>query len=226
MSSQSFQRHRDIISISGCTVVVTVVDQHCCLPAVRAARCYRLVAAGENSHRTAAGSSRVQNLSQDLGFSFKWKIGLDHQHFVCIGAILSKEKLTKQSQQAHDSEDGLPDQLDVRRLGVVDLEASGQRALGEGVGMVAEEGVVVAQQGVVDGVVWICQEQILVLVYHLLEGGGQRIDEWGYLLCNIRNRISLFDQKRKNSLFIYNIYIINLKSTEPITKLKSPIHIT
>jgi len=56
----------------------------------------------------------------------------------------------------------------VRRLGVVDLEAGRQRALGEGVRVVAEEGVVVAEQGVVDGAVWVSQEQILVLVYHLL----------------------------------------------------------
>lgn len=59
------------------------------------------------------------------------------------------------------------------RLGVVDLEASGQRALGEGVWVVAEEGVVVAQQGVVDGAVGVCQQQILVLVYDLLKAAGQ-----------------------------------------------------
>ena len=57
----------------------------------------------------------------------------------------------------------------MRRLGVVDLETGGQRALGEGVRVVAEEGIVVAQQGVVDGAVRVCQEQILVLAYYLLK---------------------------------------------------------
>lgn len=58
----------------------------------------------------------------------------------------------------------------MRRPGVVDLEAGGQCALGEGVSVVAEEGVVVAQQGVVDGAVGVCQQQILVLVYYLSVG--------------------------------------------------------
>lgn len=40
----------------------------------------------------------------------------------------------------------------MRRVGVVDLEASGERALGEGVWVVAQEGVVIAQKRVVDGV--------------------------------------------------------------------------
>lgn len=44
----------------------------------------------------------------------------------------------------------------MRGLSVVNLEAGGQRALGERVWVVAEEGIVVAQQGVVDGVVWVC----------------------------------------------------------------------
>lgn len=55
----------------------------------------------------------------------------------------------------------------MRWLGVVDLEAGSQCALGEGVGVVAEEGIVIAEQGVVDGAVWVCQQQILVLVYYL-----------------------------------------------------------
>lgn len=55
----------------------------------------------------------------------------------------------------------------MRRLGVVDLEAGSQCALGEGVRVVAEEGIVIAEQGVVDGAVWVCQQQILVLVYYL-----------------------------------------------------------
>lgn len=62
----------------------------------------------------------------------------------------------------------------MRRLGVIDLEAGGQRALGEGVRVVAEEGIVVAEQGVVDGALRVGQQQILVLVYYLLEGAGQR----------------------------------------------------
>lgn len=53
----------------------------------------------------------------------------------------------------------------MRRLRVVDLEASGQSALGEGVRMVAEEGVIVAQQGVVDACV--CRQHILMLADHL-----------------------------------------------------------
>lgn len=57
----------------------------------------------------------------------------------------------------------------MRGVGVVDLEASGQRALGEGVWVVTQEGVVVAQQGVVDGV-WVSQQQILVLLDHLTRG--------------------------------------------------------
>lgn len=56
----------------------------------------------------------------------------------------------------------------MRRLSVVDLETGGQRPLGEGVRVVAEEGVVVAQQGVVDGAVGVSDQQVLMLVYHLL----------------------------------------------------------
>lgn len=63
----------------------------------------------------------------------------------------------------------------MRRLGVVDLEASGQCALGELVRVEAEEGVVVAQQGVVDGAVRVCQQEVLVLLDHLLKGAGLTI---------------------------------------------------
>ena len=60
------------------------------------------------------------------------------------------------------------------RLGVVDLEAGGQGALGEGVRVVAEEGVVVAQQGVVDAPAGRpARHQVLVLSDHLV-GGGER----------------------------------------------------
>lgn len=76
--------------------------------------------------------------------------------------------LTKQRQQAHDHQDRLPQQLDVGRPGVVDLEAGGQRALGEGVWVVAEEGIVVAQQGVVEDE----RHQVLVLIDHLVRGVG------------------------------------------------------
>lgn len=61
----------------------------------------------------------------------------------------------------------------MRWLGVVDLEAGSQRALGEGVWVVAEEGVVVAEQRVVDVAVWVGEQQILVLVYYLMERAGQ-----------------------------------------------------
>lgn len=87
--------------------------------------------------------------------------------------LYRKEGVTEQSQQAHDGEDRLPDKLHVRRPGVVDLEAGGQRALGEGVRVVAEEGVVVAQQGVVDGAVGVGEQQVLVLVDHLLKKNSQ-----------------------------------------------------
>lgn len=65
----------------------------------------------------------------------------------------------------------------MRWLGVVDLEASGQRALGEGVWVVTQEGVVVAQKGVVDGVVWLSQKQILVLLYYLIGEAEERKSE-------------------------------------------------
>lgn len=73
LSSQSFQCHSDIISMGGGAVVVAVIDQHCCLPAVWAAWCYRFVAAGENSQRAAVGSCWVQNLSENLRLSLKRK---------------------------------------------------------------------------------------------------------------------------------------------------------
>lgn len=57
----------------------------------------------------------------------------------------------------------------MRWVGIVDLEAGGQCALSERVRVVAEEGVVVAQQRVVDGAVWVCQQQILMLPYYLME---------------------------------------------------------
>ena len=62
------------------------------------------------------------------------------------------------------------------RLGVVDLEAGGQGALGEGVRVVAEEGVVVAQQGVVDAAAAGHPEghQGLVLSDHLAGGGDRK----------------------------------------------------
>lgn len=53
----------------------------------------------------------------------------------------------------------------MRRLCVVHLEASGQCALRELVWVVTEEGIVIAQQSVVYGIVR--QQQILVLFYDL-----------------------------------------------------------
>lgn len=58
----------------------------------------------------------------------------------------------------------------MRWLGVVNLKAGGEGTLGERVWVVTEEGIVIAQQGVVDGVFWLCQEQILVLFYYLMQG--------------------------------------------------------
>ena len=52
-------------------------------------------------------------------------------------------------------------------MGVVDLEACSEGALAEGVGVVAEEGVVVAQQCVVDSGVTVSHQQLLVLRDHL-----------------------------------------------------------
>lgn len=63
----------------------------------------------------------------------------------------------------------------MRRVCIVDLEAGSQCALSEGVWVVAEEGIVVAQKGVVDGAVWVCQQQILVLAYYLMERKAQRV---------------------------------------------------
>lgn len=85
----------------------------------------------------------------------------------------------------------------MRRLSVVDLEAGGQCALGEGVWVVAEEGIVVAQQGVVDGAVWVCHQHILVLVYNLLKVDSRGFDQGDLigrekLLVTHRQQISSF----------------------------------
>lgn len=80
----------------------------------------------------------------------------------------SAEELTEQSQQAHGGEDRLPDQLHMRRLGVVDLETGGQGSLCEGKGVVTKEGIVVAKEGVVDGAVGVSEQQVLVLLDHLV----------------------------------------------------------
>lgn len=57
---------------------------------------------------------------------------------------------------------------------VVDLEPGGQRPLSEVVRMVTEEGVVVAEQSVVNAGVGVAQQQFLVLVYYL-EPGTQSV---------------------------------------------------
>lgn len=49
------------------------------------------------------------------------------------------------------------------RAGVVHLEAGSQRTLGKGVWVVAQEGVVIAEERIADGGVGVSDEQILVL---------------------------------------------------------------
>lgn len=63
----------------------------------------------------------------------------------------ARTQLTQQSQQPHGGQHRLAQQLHVRRVRVVDLETRGQCALREGMRVVAQEGVVVAQQRIVNG---------------------------------------------------------------------------
>lgn len=55
----------------------------------------------------------------------------------------------------------------MRWLGVVDLETGCERALGEWVGVVTKEGVVIAQESVIDVVVRVGYEHVLMLTDHL-----------------------------------------------------------
>lgn len=71
--------------------------------------------------------------------------------------------LTQQGQQPHGREHRLAQQLHVWWARVVDLEACGERALGEGVRVVTQEGIVVAQQRVADGGAGVGHQQVLVL---------------------------------------------------------------
>lgn len=59
-------------------------------------------------------------------------------------------RLTQQGQQPHGGQHGLAQQLHVGRARVVDLEARSERALREGVRVVTQEGVVIAQERVAD----------------------------------------------------------------------------
>lgn len=58
-------------------------------------------------------------------------------------------------------------------LGVVDLKAGGECALSELVRVVAQECVVIAQEGIVDGGVSLADDQVLMLGNHL---GNTRIN--------------------------------------------------
>lgn len=51
----------------------------------------------------------------------------------------------------------------MRRVCVVDLESSGESALGKRVRVVTKESIVVAKQRVVDGTVLVSDEQVLML---------------------------------------------------------------
>lgn len=166
LCSQSSQWNGKLVSAVGGAVVITVVDQQSNLPAVRALRDLRLVAAGQHAHCAHAGSRWVGHLSQDLGLSLQRTEGTNIDTRTLHKSNL--KELTKQSQQAHGGEDRLPDKLHMRRLGVVDLETGGQGSLREGKGVVTKEGIVVAKEGVVDGIVGVSEQQVLVLVDHLV----------------------------------------------------------
>lgn len=92
---------------------------------------------------------------------------------------------TQQRQQCHDGQDGLDQQLDVGWPGVVDLEAGGQGALAEGLRVVAEEAIVVAQQPVVHRAVGVSQQQVLMLLDHLAANRGRQRSE-AQVLANLR----------------------------------------
>lgn len=95
-----------------------------------------------------------------------WVSPEEHRHPQQTVAALKVQEPTEQGQQAQGPQHRLPDQLHVGRPRVVDLEPGRQGPLGEGERVVAQEGVVVAEEGVVDGAVG-GRQQVLVLLDHL-----------------------------------------------------------
>ena len=82
--------------------------------------------------------------------------------------------LTQQGHQPHDCEDWLSQELHMGWASIVDLEAGSKCALGERVRVVAQEGIVIAQEHVAHGGTAISKQQVLVLCNDLWTSGQMR----------------------------------------------------
>lgn len=71
--------------------------------------------------------------------------------------------LTQEGHQPHDCEYWLSQQLHMGWVSVVDLEASSKCTLGERVWVVAQEGIVIAEEHIAHGGTAIGKQQVLVL---------------------------------------------------------------
>lgn len=76
---------------------------------------------------------------------------------------LGRSLLTQQGHQPHDCKDWLSQKLHMGWTSIVDLEAGSKCTLGERVWVVAQEGIVVAQEHIANGGTAIGKQQVLVL---------------------------------------------------------------
>lgn len=90
-------------------------------------------------------------------------VGFFFSHFDSAQAEEARSLLTQQGHQPHDCEYWLSQQLHMGWLSVVDLEASSKCTLGERVRVVAQEGIVVAEERIAHGGAAIGKQQVLVL---------------------------------------------------------------
>lgn len=84
-------------------------------------------------------------------------------HFDSAQAEEARSLLTQQGHQPHDCEYWLSQQMHMGWVSVVDLEASSKCTLGERVRVVAQEGIVVAEERIAHGGAAIGKQQVLVL---------------------------------------------------------------
>lgn len=75
----------------------------------------------------------------------------------------ARSLLTQQGHEPHDCEYWLSQQLHMGWVSIVDLESSSKCALGERVRVVAQEGIVIAEEHIAHGGTAVGKQQVLVL---------------------------------------------------------------
>jgi hypothetical protein len=103
-----------------------------------------------------APSQHVPSIQDVPGFTWSFSL-CDSAH------TEARSLLTQQGHEPHDCEYWLSQQLHVGWVSIVDLESSSKCALGERVRVVAQEGIVIAEEHIAHGGTAVGKQQVLVL---------------------------------------------------------------